>query len=158
MNRLNMFMTDRSNSHVSFFSLILSGMDLAVPRHKVAMVTGHALSTVADYLRSEECACRSALDLSSAARMMAVAKTTLSSKAAVCFLSRVELNHLASLLLQVCGEGPVCGQLLGIFVELCGQKRTSLLRCCCTGMNYPAIRIVVSCTRLFREASELLST
>ncbi len=82
-------------------SLVINGMDLGLPRHKVAMVTSYALSLVVEYLSSEGCVCRSDLQLSSAGQMMSLLRTFFSSKTAVSHLSNVELDHVTSLLLQV---------------------------------------------------------
>ena len=82
------------------FSLILTGLELGLPRHKVAMVTSYALSLVVEYLSSEECMCREDLNLSSSGQLMTLLRSLLSSKGAVCRLSNVELDHVASLLLQ----------------------------------------------------------
>ena len=83
------------------YRLILNGMELGLPRHKVAMVTSHALSLVSDYLGSDQCGCRCHLELSSAEQMMNLIRSCLNSKSALCALSNCELNHVASLLLQV---------------------------------------------------------
>ena len=84
--------------------LILNGMELGLPRHKVAMVTSHALSLVSDYLGSDQCGSRCHLELSSAEQMMSLIRSCLGSKSALCALSNCELNHIASLLLQVLGS------------------------------------------------------
>lgn len=83
------------------FRLILNGMEVGLPRHKVAMVTSHALSLVSEYLGSDQCGCRRPLELSSAEQMMCLIRSCLSSKSALCALGNCELDHISSLLLQV---------------------------------------------------------
>ena len=83
------------------FRLILNGMELGLPRHKVAMVTSHALSLVSEYLGSDRCGCRRPLELSSAEQMISLIRSCLSSKSALCALGSCELDHISSLLLQV---------------------------------------------------------
>ena len=98
------------------YRLILNGMELGLPRHKVAMVTSHALSLVSDYLGSDQCGCRCHLELSSAKQMMSLIRSCLSSKSALCALSNCELNHVASLLLQVL-------QSLHESIHMCAHKK-----------------------------------
>lgn len=76
-------------------------MKLGLPRCKVATVTSHALSLVADYLKSEQCECKCELELSSVQHMMSLVRSCICSKTAVCALSRREVDYIASLLLQV---------------------------------------------------------
>lgn len=84
-----------------YFSLILNGMELGLPRHKVAMVTSYALYLVSNYLGSAQCVCRLSLELSSAEQMMNLVRSYLCTKSALCALNDTELNHIASLVLQV---------------------------------------------------------
>ena len=79
-------------------------MELDLPRHKTAVVTSHALSLVAEHMRSDGCPCKRVLDLSSVQHMMSVVKSFLCSKSAVCSLSDLELSHVSSLILQVYKE------------------------------------------------------
>lgn len=84
-----------------YVSLILNGMELGLPRHKVAMVTSYALYLVSNYLGSAQCVCRLSLELSSAEQMMNLVRSYLCTKSALCALNDTELNHIASLVLQV---------------------------------------------------------
>lgn len=76
-------------------------MELKIPRCQVTMVTSYALSLVTNYLCKSP-TCKRHLDLSSLSEMTSLLRCLLCSKSAVCQLRNVELDHLASLLLQVC--------------------------------------------------------
>ena len=80
-----------------------------LPRHQVAVVTSHALSLITDHLCDDSsdmsgvdlAPCKCQLELSSMSEVMSLLRCFLCSKTAVCQLSNVEVDKLASLLLQV---------------------------------------------------------
>jgi hypothetical protein len=67
------------------------------------MVMGYVLSEVCDWLESACCPARRQLSLSSTGELMALVKTHLSSKMTVYGITDRQLEHIASLLLQVRG-------------------------------------------------------
>ena len=87
-----------------FCSLIQKGLELPYPQYKVAMVMGYVLSEVCGWLESACCPARRHLSLSSTGELMALVKTHLASKMTVYGLTNTQLDHIASLLLQVQNE------------------------------------------------------
>lgn len=79
--------------------LILAGLSIEASRCKVAMVTSHFLSLVAQWLPSNDCPCKTTLSLFSQ-ELMTLTRTYLSTKTFKFGLSPVQVNNLCSLLLQ----------------------------------------------------------
>ena len=78
----------------------MRGLELPYPQYKVAMVTGYAMSVVCDWLESDNCPAKRQLSLSSTEELMAIIKTFLGSKLTVYGVSRAQLDHISSLILQ----------------------------------------------------------
>ena len=103
-------------------SLILSGLDLGLPQHQVAMVTSHALSLVTDRLLKEaekgekeeeegwSGVGRRGLDISSHHQLSSLLRCFLATKMAITQLTNSEVDCLTRLLLRVsllCGATPI---------------------------------------------------
>ena len=80
----------------------MRGLELPYPQYKVAMVTGYVMSLVCDWLGSGACPAKRRLSLESAGELMCLIKTFLSSKLTVYGVNSNQLDHISSLLLQVC--------------------------------------------------------
>lgn len=78
----------------------MRGLELPYPQYKIAMVTGYVLSRVCDWLESEHCPAKRKLSLGSTDELMSLVKTFLGSKMTVYGMTRSQLDHLSSILLQ----------------------------------------------------------
>lgn len=67
---------------------------------RVSDVVAYILNSVAEYLESDRCPCKMALDWASAQQLTRLIRSLLSTKP-VCGLDGAELSHIASMLLQV---------------------------------------------------------
>lgn len=81
-------------------SLITSGLQLQKPQRVVATITGHVISMVSEWLRSDGCPCKVDLSLSSSQQLMTLVRGCLISKAYKFGLADSHVGHLSSLLLQ----------------------------------------------------------
>ncbi|XP_030052184.1 molecular chaperone MKKS [Microcaecilia unicolor] len=98
-------------THVSCFSdcglfaailccnLIENFQRTALTPHTVGKISKHLLSLCTDYLKSEECGCRVAVDFGSSKALLSLACTVLTSKPA-CMLTVKEANYISALLLK----------------------------------------------------------
>ncbi|NXK83514.1 TCPB protein, partial [Amazona guildingii] len=98
-------------SHVSRFSdcglftailccsLIENFKSLNVAPCTVIKISKHLLSLCMDYLKSEACGCRVAVDFSSVETLLCLVRSVLRSKPA-CMLNKTEVDHLTTLILK----------------------------------------------------------
>lgn len=80
--------------------LALKGLNLMSSKRNVSDVIGYIFQCITDYIESDSCPCRVALDWASSEQLTALIKSLLSTKP-VCGLNNNEQGHISSLLLKV---------------------------------------------------------
>ncbi|KAM9018964.1 molecular chaperone MKKS isoform 2-T10 [Ara ararauna] len=80
-------------------SLIENFKSLNVAPCTVIKISKHLLSLCMDYLKSEACGCRVAVDFSSVETLLCLVRSVLRSKPA-CMLNKTEVDHLTTLILK----------------------------------------------------------
>lgn len=80
-------------------SFIENFKSLNIASCAVVRISKHLLSLCMDYLKSEACGCRVAVDFSSVETLLCLVRSVLRSKPA-CMLNKTEVDHLATLILK----------------------------------------------------------
>ncbi|KAM4695164.1 molecular chaperone MKKS [Discoglossus pictus] len=126
-------------NHISSFSdcglfaahlccnLVEQFLSLNISRHTMIKVSKSCLNMCIDYLKSEKCACKMAVDFSNSKSLLCLARSILSSKPA-CMLTIKETNYLSTLIVKAflftvpneVGSSVLLGKT--IFVPIEGEK------------------------------------